>query len=65
VGTTHYRRNENTKTSGTQPQKTGFKNINKEDTSMVWTNGQRPKKRRVLKIKIIIILKTKFKNKLF
>jgi hypothetical protein len=39
--------------------KSSSNNINKEDTCMVWTNGRRPKKRKVLKIKIIIILKTK------
>jgi hypothetical protein len=46
--------------------KIGSNNINKEDTCMVWANGRRPKKGKVLKIKIIIILKkTFFKNKLF
>jgi hypothetical protein len=32
--------------------KTGYNNINKAHIRMIWTAGQRPKKGRVLKIKI-------------
>jgi hypothetical protein len=38
----------------------GRNNINKKDTYIIRTNGRRPKKGRVLKIKIIIILMTIF-----
>jgi hypothetical protein len=51
VGTTHYRRNKNIKTSE-RTTKTGYNNMNKEDTRMIWTNGRLPKKGRGLKIKI-------------
>jgi hypothetical protein len=37
----------------------GRNNINKKDTYIFWTNGRRPRRGRVLKIKIII-LRTKF-----
>jgi hypothetical protein len=38
----------------------GHNNINKKDTYIIWTNGRCPKRGRVLKIKVKIILRTKF-----